>query len=449
MTIVSSIQGMRIASRDSSLSWITVAASVMVLLCSFGFLHGFGILYHAFLDEYQDSKEKTAWVGSIPMAMMCILAPIASWVLNRCSLRLCTALLAIPIGLSFLVTSYARNIDEVIAAFSIPFGITSCMFYMIGNKSLQVYFNKRMLTANGLMTGGCAVSQVGFAYIIITLLNSLGLEQTLRVLGGIMALICVVASQFYLPTSYEHNQQNSAASNKRGVLFYLKLLQNKQFAIFAFANFICCFAYGVSSVHQVQVALHYGVSESTARQFPVFTAISNALGRAFCGVTVDFKAFRFISFYTLALFLNGAVAIIGSFSSSSTHLIVYIWFFAFTDGVIQVCSASMVRETVGLDAFPEGFAIMLAADSISIMLGPPLLGFIVDQTSDYRSYFFVAGIPPLISAIIIFPLRFMKRSEEAKYDFAEQLLSMIDSNDSSRPKCSIGENFKIEFETSV
>ena len=159
--------------------------------------------------------------------------------------------------------------------------------------------------------------------------------------------------------------------------FHLHLL------FFYFCFFRNSFKFDIFS--QVQVALHYGVSESTARQFPVFTAISNALGRAFCGVTVDFKAFRFISFYTLALFLNGAVAIIGSFSSSSTHLIVYIWFFAFTDGVIQVCSASMVRETVGLDAFPEGFAIMLAADSISIMLGPPLLG--IPSNSCFQGWF--------------------------------------------------------------
>ena len=111
-----------------------------------------------------------------------------------------------------------------------------------------------MLFVQGLMTGGCAISQVGFTYITITLLNRLGLEQTLRVLGGILALLCVVASQFYLPTSYEHNELNSVSTSKRGVLFYLKLLRNKQFSLFVFANFICCFAYGVSSIHQVSKA---------------------------------------------------------------------------------------------------------------------------------------------------------------------------------------------------
>ena len=78
------------------------------------------------------------------------------------------------------------------------------------------------------------------------------------------------------------------------------------------------------------------------------------------------------------------------------------------------------------------------------------LGFIVNQTSDYRFYFFVAGLPPLISAIIIFLLRFMKRAEDAKYDFAEQLFSKIDSNsESSRPKCRRNENFALVFESSL
>ena len=101
------------------------------------------------------------------------------------------------------------------------------------------------------MTGGCAISQVGFAYITIVLLTRFGLERTLRVLGGVMALICLIASQFYLPVSYEHNQQNSVTSNKRGVLFYIRLLRNKQFAMFVFASFILSFAFGISSVHQV------------------------------------------------------------------------------------------------------------------------------------------------------------------------------------------------------
>ena len=108
----------------------------------------------------------------------------------------------------------------------------------------------------------------------------------------------------------------------------------------------------------------------------MFAAVSNAVGRVICGFIVDLRAIQFISYYTVILALNGTVAVIGSLSSSPTHLIVYIWVYAFIDGFVQVCATTMVRETVGLDAFPEAFAILLTVDSISIMLGPPLLGII-------------------------------------------------------------------------
>ena len=72
----------------------------------------------------------------------------------------------------------------------------------------------------------------------------------------------------------------------------------------------------------------------------------------------------------------------------------------------------------------------------------------MDQTNDYRSYFFVAGLPSLISAIIIFPLRFMKRVEDAKNDFNEQLCSKTELDLS--PKCfNANEKLSMLFETSV
>ena len=73
----------------------------------------------------------------------------------------------------------------------------------------------------------------------------------------------------------------------------------------------------------------------------------------------------------------------------------------------------------------------------------------MDQTNDYRSYFFVAGIPPLISAIIIFPLRFMKRAEDAKNDFTEQLCSEREENNPPLKDCSDDDNLTMLYETSV
>ena len=65
MNVFSCIQRLRIASRDSKLSWLTLVASILILLCSFGFLQSFGILYNAFIEQYKSSKEVTGKLGCL------------------------------------------------------------------------------------------------------------------------------------------------------------------------------------------------------------------------------------------------------------------------------------------------------------------------------------------------------------------------------------------------
>lgn len=55
---------MRVKSRDSNLSWLTLIASVLVLLSTLGFLQSFGIIYNVLIDEFKESKEKTGEIYS-------------------------------------------------------------------------------------------------------------------------------------------------------------------------------------------------------------------------------------------------------------------------------------------------------------------------------------------------------------------------------------------------
>ena len=54
----------------------------------------------------------------------------------------------------------------------------------------------------------------------------------------------------------------------------------------------------------------------------------------------------------------------------------------------------------------------------------------MDQTSDYRAFFYVAGLPPLLSAMIIYPIRYIKTSQVAK-DGATDKLYMDEETDSN------------------
>ena len=124
----------------------------------------------------------------------------------------------------------------------------------------------------------------------------------------------------------------------------------------------------------MQLAIEYGASESLARQFPVFTAVSGCIGRLTAGVVADSKIVNIVSYFQCILFLIGIISIIAAFSYTKTHVLVYVWVYAFIEGQVNVTMTPITRDLVGLTYLSEGFSLLLAVIAIPVMLGPPLIG---------------------------------------------------------------------------
>ena len=94
-----------------------------------------------------------AWIGSIPMCLMHLLAIIGSVIVTKYGLRFCTMVSAIPLAASLVLTSYARNLDEVFGTFSLLYGLTCCILLICANKAIYTYFDRRIPTAVGKCHG--------------------------------------------------------------------------------------------------------------------------------------------------------------------------------------------------------------------------------------------------------------------------------------------------------
>ncbi|XP_065061380.1 monocarboxylate transporter 10-like [Rhopilema esculentum] len=418
-----------IDSRDSKLSWIALTASVLLMFSSFGFMRMFGIFYSVFLKEFKSSKEKTAWVGSIPVSLVFILSPLAMWLHERYGLRRCTTLSVIPLSASLLMTSFSRNIDQTFVTYSVPFGLASCVMIMGTHKAAYRYFDKRLSTATAIQTGGCSIAEIGLSYLISFLLTKVELERTLQILAVVFLFIGLTSSRLFFSTNYQNEEQPSWKS--KGYQVYFKLLKNKPFGFFLFAMAILSFTYSVSSVHQVQLAIEYGASESLARQFPVFTAVSGCIGRLTAGVVADSKIVNIVSYFQCILFLIGTISIIAAFSYTKTHVLVYVWVYAFIEGQVNVTVTPITRDLVGLTYLSEGISLLLAVIAVPVVLGPPLIGFLADITQDYKVFFYVAGVPPLLATFALIIVRYMISEEDKQRKQDAKTINIEEDNKDS------------------
>lgn len=122
------------------------------------------------------------------------------------------------------------------------------------------------------------------------------------------------------------------------------------------------------------MAIEKGVSEGVAKQFPVFTSIGIGLGRIFTGLMLDLKVKDKIAYLQFFLLLYGLICFSGLIATQQAHFIVYIWLFGLVDGIVQASIAPSARSVVGLFSLSEAYSLIVSADAIALLLGPPLVG---------------------------------------------------------------------------
>ncbi|XP_027849738.2 uncharacterized protein LOC114129261 isoform X2 [Aphis gossypii] len=176
---------------DGGWGWMVVFASLMICLISDGISFSFGLLYIEFLKEFQESKSKTAWIGSLFMAVPLILGPVGSALVDKFGCRKMTILGGIISGLGFIISSFADSIEMVFFTFGFLSGLGLCLCYVTAVVSIAYWFDKKRTLATGL--GACGTGIGTFLYAPMTQysIEEYGWRGTVLLLAGTFFNFCV------------------------------------------------------------------------------------------------------------------------------------------------------------------------------------------------------------------------------------------------------------------
>lgn len=176
---------------DGGWGWMVVFASLMICLISDGISFSFGLLYIEFLKEFQESKSKTAWIGSLFMAVPLILGPVGSALVDKFGCRKMTILGGIISGLGFIISSFAKSIEMVFFTFGFLSGLGLCLCYVTAVVSIAYWFDKKRTLATGL--GACGTGIGTFLYAPLTQysIEEYGWRGTVLLLAGTFFNFCV------------------------------------------------------------------------------------------------------------------------------------------------------------------------------------------------------------------------------------------------------------------
>lgn len=176
---------------DGGWGWVVVFAAFMVNLIADGITFSFGVIFVEFLHYFGEGKSKTAWIGSLFMAMPLLSGPIASFLTDRYGCRRVTIAGGILAAAGFIISSFINSIEVLFLTFGVLAGFGLSLCYVAAVVIVAYYFDKRRSFATGLSVCGSGIGTFVFAPVTQFLLVEYGWRGTTLVLSGLFLNLCV------------------------------------------------------------------------------------------------------------------------------------------------------------------------------------------------------------------------------------------------------------------
>ena len=155
-----------------------------------------------------------AWVGSVGIALIFVLGPLTSMLVNRLGYRL-TAILGGLLGsIGLLLSSFASSIYVIYGTYSVLFGFGGSCIFVSSYVVTSQYFERNRSIATGILASGTGLGVLGMAPVLQGLLDSFDWRKTYRLTEAIYSAVCVLGLTFS-PVLANRGKNTAERENER------------------------------------------------------------------------------------------------------------------------------------------------------------------------------------------------------------------------------------------
>lgn len=176
---------------DGGWGWVVVFASFMVNMIADGVTFSFGVIFIEFEKYFEEGKSKTAWIGSLFMAVPLLSGPIASFLTDRYGCQKVTIIGSIIASAGFVISAYADSLFMLFITFGLISGFGLSLCYVAAVVIVAYYFDKKRSLATGLSVCGSGIGTFIFAPLNHMLLSYYGWRGCTLILAGLFLNLCV------------------------------------------------------------------------------------------------------------------------------------------------------------------------------------------------------------------------------------------------------------------
>ncbi|KAM8973927.1 monocarboxylate transporter 2 [Pelodytes ibericus] len=401
---------------DGGWGWVVVFAAFISIGFSYAFPKAITVFFKEIQEIFDTSYSEIAWISSIMLAVMYAGGPISSILVNKYGSRPVVLAGGLLCSVGMISASFCNSVLQlyicigVIGGFGLAFNLQPSLT-IIGK-----YFFKKRPIANGLAMAGSPVFLSTLAPLNQFLFNQVGWRGSFLILGGLLLNCCVAGSLMRpvgpKPTKKDVEKVALASNNEKKMTVCeninkyldLSLFKHRGFLIYLSGNVIMFLGFFAPIVFLAPYAKHMGIDEYSAAFLLSILAFVDMVARPTMGMVANSKYIRprIQYFFCFAILYNGVCHVLCPFANDYTGLVIYSIFFGFAFGMVSSVLFETLMDIVGAARFSSAVGLVTIVECCPVLLGPPLGGWLVDITGNYKYMYFVCGLIVIVASIYLF-----------------------------------------------
>uniref|UniRef100_A0A8C5VRP2 Monocarboxylate transporter 11 n=1 Tax=Microcebus murinus TaxID=30608 RepID=A0A8C5VRP2_MICMU len=373
---------------DGGWGWVVAATGFAVNGLSYGLLRSLGLALPDLAEHFDRSAQETAWVSALALAVQQAASPVGSALSTRWGARPVVMVGGVLTSLGFVCSAFARSLAHVYLGLGLLAGSGWALAFAPALGTLSRYFSRRRVLAVGLALTGNGASSLLLAPALQFLLDTFGWRGALLLLGA-LTLHLTPCGALLRPLTLP----GDPPAPPRGPLaaLGLGLFTHRAFSVFALGTALVGGGYFVPYVHLAPHALDRGLAGYGAALVVAVAAVGDAGARLVCGWLADQGWVPLPRLLAVFGALTGLGLLVVGLGGWGGPLLAAAGAYGLSAGSYAPLVFGVLPGLVGLGGVVQATGLVMMLMSLGGLLGPPLSGFLRDETGDFTASFLVCG----------------------------------------------------------
>jgi MFS family permease len=387
---------------DSPRGWSMVAAAFVAMFAVYGVAYSFGAFFKPMAAEFGSQRSATSAIFSITVLVWCVLGPVTGHLSDRFGPRVVVATGALIMGLGLALTATIDRLWLGYLTYGIGVGVGVACTYVPMVAVVGGWFLRRRNTALGIAVAGIGFGTVCGAPIAAALIAPLGWRAT-YVIFAIATTAILLGCAFVAERPPVHVTPLPIRLSDT--------LRTPAFAILYASAVMVSTALFVPFVYLPSYAHDRGVSEFLSAALVGIIGGASVAGRMGLGALADRAGVvRLYQASFLVLALSYAIWMVAS--SYSTMVLFALVMGAGYGGYVAL-SPAVIAHLFGTNRMGTMLGALYTSGGFGAMVGPPIVGLIIDRTGSYRAAIAAAFAVAMLAFALLIPLRRYEPASES------------------------------------